>query len=55
VNTINPGATATKMRSHAFPAENPDKLAKAQDIMPVYLYLMGNDSEQENGKQFDAQ
>ncbi len=55
VNTINPGATATKMRSQAFPAENPDKLAKAQDIMPVYLYLMGKDSEQENGKQFDAQ
>lgn len=55
VNTVNPGATATKMRSKAFPAENPENLAKAEDIMPVYLYLMGNDSQPENGKQFDAQ
>jgi len=55
VNTINPGATATKMRSQAFPGENPENIAKAEDIMPVYLYLMGSDSLQENGKQFDAQ
>ena len=55
VNTINPGSTATKMRSLAFPGENPDKLPKAEEIMALYLYLMGNDSLQENGKQFDAQ
>ncbi|MBN4075719.1 MAG: YciK family oxidoreductase [SAR86 cluster bacterium] len=55
VNTINPGSTATKMRSQAFPGENPEKVAKAEDIMPAYLYLMGNGSLQENGKQFDAQ
>tara|TARA_R110000772_G_scaffold234482_2_gene346067 strand:- start:302 stop:1042 length:741 start_codon:yes stop_codon:yes gene_type:complete len=55
VNTINPGATATKMRKQAFPAENPEKIAQAEDIMPVFLYLMGKDSLQENGKQFDAQ
>lgn len=55
VNTVNPGGTATKMRSQAFPGENPDKLPKAEEIMALYLYLMGNDSLQENGKQFDAQ
>ncbi len=55
VNTINPGGTATKMRSQAFPAENPENLPKAEDIMPLYLYLMGSDSLQEKGKQFDAQ
>lgn len=55
VNTVNPGATATRMRKQAFPAENPEKLAQADEIMPVFLYLMGRDSLQENGKQFDAQ
>ena len=43
------------MRKQAFPAENPEKLAQADEIMPVFLYLMGRDSLQENGKQFDAQ
>jgi NAD(P)-dependent dehydrogenase (short-subunit alcohol dehydrogenase family) len=55
VNTINPGATATKMRSQAFPGENPENLPKPEDIMPLYLYLMGKDSQFENGKQLDAQ
>ncbi len=55
VNTINPGATATKMRSQAFPGENPVNLPKPEDIMPLYLYLMGKDSQFENGKQLDAQ
>ncbi len=55
VNTVNPGATATKMRKKAFAGENPDKLPKPEDIMPVFLYLMGADSLHENGKQFDAQ
>ncbi len=55
VNTVNPGATASKMRKKAFPAENPETLAQPQDIMPVFLYLMGDDSLLENGKQFNAQ
>jgi NAD(P)-dependent dehydrogenase (short-subunit alcohol dehydrogenase family) len=55
VNTVNPGATASKMRKKAFPAENPETIAKPQDIIPVFLYLMGDDSLMENGKQFNAQ
>jgi len=55
VNTVNPGATATKMRKQAFPAENPEKIAQAEDIMPVFLYLMCSDSLKENGQQHDAQ
>jgi len=55
VNSVNPGATATKMRRQAFPGENPENLPKPEAIMPLYLYLMGADSLQENGKQFDAQ
>lgn len=55
VNTLNPGATRTNMRAHAYPAENPNTVTTPEDIMPLYLYLMGKDSEGETGKQFDAQ
>lgn len=54
-NSINPGATRTKMRAEAYPAENPNTLKTAAEIMPLYLYLMGKDSVGENGRQFDAQ
>ncbi|WP_133010983.1 YciK family oxidoreductase [Marinomonas flavescens] len=54
-NAINPGATRTAMRASAYPAENPDTLPTPEDIMPVYLYLMGADSQGINGKSLDAQ
>ena len=41
INSINPGATKTKMRKDAFPAEDPQSLPTAQSLMPVYLYLLG--------------
>jgi len=43
------------MRKQAFPAENPETIASPDDIMPLYLYLMGDDSLKENGKEFNAQ
>ena len=55
LNCINPGATRTQMRANAYPAENPDTLPTPQDIMPAYLYLMGNDSLEVNGQSIDAQ
>jgi len=55
VNVVNPGATRTKMRAQAFPAENPDSLKTAEDIMPAYLYLLGPDSASVNGQSIDAQ
>ncbi|MGL4979061.1 MAG: YciK family oxidoreductase, partial [Plesiomonas sp.] len=51
----NPGGTRTKMRASAFPAENAELLKTPADIMPLYLYLMGDDSQHESGKSFDAQ
>lgn len=54
-NCINPGATRTNMRLKAYPGENPEHLASPQDIMPLYLYLMGNDSLTVNGQSIDAQ
>jgi len=54
-NCINPGGTRTQMRAQAFPAENPDTLKTPEDIMPMYLYLMGNDSIEVNGQSLDCQ
>lgn len=55
VNSINPGATRTSMRASAYPAENPIHNPTPEEIMPVYLYLMGKDSAGITGKAFDAQ
>ncbi len=55
VNCINPGGTRTKMRASAFPQEDKNKLKTPADIMPLYLYLMGDDSRRKTGMSFDAQ
>lgn len=39
-NAINPGATRTNMRTHAFPGEDPFTLKTPDDIIAPYLYLM---------------
>ena len=55
VNCINPGATQTSMRKMAFPAENPNANPIPEDIMNVYLHLMGKDSLTVTGQSLDAQ
>ncbi|MEX1666350.1 YciK family oxidoreductase [Zhongshania arctica] len=55
VNSINPGATQTVMRRTAYPGENPQDNPLPDAIMPLYLYLMSEDSLAVNGQQFDAQ
>lgn len=54
-NCINPGGTRTDMRANAFPAEDPQTLKTPEDIMPLYLYLMGEDSLAVNGQSLDCQ
>ena len=54
-NSINPGATRTDMRAQAYPGENPLNNPLPEAIMPVYLYLMGPDSQGVNGQAFNAQ
>lgn len=54
-NAINPGATNTGMRRSAFPAEQPETNPSPEDIMGLYLYLMGSDSQNVNGQSLDAQ
>ena len=55
VNAINPGGTRTGMRAQAFPAEDARLLKTPQDIMPLYLYLMGPKSRHVSGQCIDAQ
>ena len=55
VNCINPGGTRTKMRASAFPTEDAMKLKTPADSMPLYLWLMGDDSRRKTGMTFDAQ
>lgn len=55
VNAINPGATRTSMRASAYPGEDPMSLRGPDEIMPLYLYLLGPDSIGITGQSFDAQ
>lgn len=54
VNSINPGATRTQMRAAAYPAENPADVKSPEELMPLYLYLLGPDSKGISGKQFES-
>jgi len=51
-NSINPSATRTKMRAAAYPAEDPITVKTAEDLMPAYTYLIGDDSLGISGQQF---
>ena len=54
VNCINPRATNTRMRRTAYPSERPDTNPTTDDIMPLYNYLMSNNSKSVNGESIDA-
>lgn len=55
VNCINPGATRTRMRASAYPAEDPATLCPPEAILGLYYYLMGPDSAGVTGQSLDAQ
>lgn len=55
VNSIDPGAVRTRMRSVAYPGENTQANPLPESIMPAYLYLLGADSRGVTGQQFSAQ
>ncbi len=56
VNSINPGATRTRMRAAAYPAENPKTIKTPEALMPAYIYLMSDDSLGVSGQacEYDA-
>ncbi|MCP3672473.1 MAG: YciK family oxidoreductase [Gammaproteobacteria bacterium] len=55
VNSIAPGPTRTKLRAQAFPGEDPSSVKLADQIMPLYLWLMGPDSLGYTGHSVDAE
>jgi NAD(P)-dependent dehydrogenase (short-subunit alcohol dehydrogenase family) len=55
VNVVNPGATRTKMRTRAYPAENPASLKSPEALVGAYLYLLGGASAGVRGQRFDLQ
>ena len=38
------------MRAKAFPGEDPQTLKTPDEIMPAYLYMLGEDSKDLNGQ-----
>lgn len=55
VNAVNPGPTRTSMRAAAYPAEDPSTLKTPEEVLGVYLYLLGPDSRGITGRSFNAQ
>jgi len=53
-NSINPGATHTSMRLSAYPAEDKSLIAKPDDIVNAYIFLLSTESTL-NGRMFNAQ
>lgn len=54
-NAVNPGATRTTMRAKAYPAENPLTLKTPDEIVPLFTWLVSDDSRSVNGQSLDAQ
>jgi NAD(P)-dependent dehydrogenase (short-subunit alcohol dehydrogenase family) len=54
MNVIVPGPVRSPQRLISHPAENREHLATMESLMPLYLYLMGPESRNENGKIFTA-
>ena len=54
-NAINPGATKTAMRASAYPAEDVSLLKTPEQILDVYLYLLGDESIKITGQRYNAQ
>ncbi len=54
MNVIVPGPVRSPQRLMSHPAENREQLPTMESLMPLYLYLMGPESRDENGKVFTA-
>ncbi|MCK4588153.1 MAG: YciK family oxidoreductase [Gammaproteobacteria bacterium] len=55
INSLDPGLVRSRLRALAFPGEDPNTLPSADQIMPAYLYLMGNESIGITGERLLAQ
>lgn len=55
INSVIPGPVQCPQRKKSHPGELHSSLPTAESIMPIYLYLMGQDSTGISGQVFDAQ
>lgn len=55
VNVVNPGRVRTKMRTQAYPAEDPQSVAAPDTLASAYVYLLGPDSRGVRGQRIDLQ
>lgn len=55
VNSVNPGRMRTRMRSQAYPGEDPSTVPLPAAALPTFLYLLGPASCGVTGRRFDAQ
>ena len=55
VNAVNPGATRTRMRRQAFPAEDAALLPEPAAVINPYLWLLGPASRGVTGQSLDCQ
>ncbi|NNJ92860.1 MAG: SDR family oxidoreductase, partial [Gammaproteobacteria bacterium] len=54
-NSIDPGPTRTTMRHLAYPGEEKTDSKLPEALSPLYLWLMGNDSQAINGQAISYQ
>ena len=54
VNSLDPGAVRTALRSRLYPGEDAARLPGPEDVMPAYLYLLGPASRGTNGQALNA-
>lgn len=50
INVLIPGPVNTPIRRKTHPGEDPASIAQAAELMPAYLYLMGDDSAAVKGE-----
>lgn len=55
VNSVNPGPVRTNLRRQAFPGEDRSRLAAPEDVLGPFLFLLGPDGRNVNGRAFDCQ
>lgn len=55
INTLIPGPVATSLRARTHPGLAPKTLPAPEDLMPWYLYLMGEDSREVRGQIVECQ
>jgi NAD(P)-dependent dehydrogenase (short-subunit alcohol dehydrogenase family) len=55
VNALNPGPVRTRLRAQAYPAEDASALAKPEEVLAPYLWLLSADSRGVTGQSLNCQ